>query len=177
MVKVYLTLICFCISCFMACVEQPKVDLKSREQVTETSTTDQATLSIMNVDNRLYNADSLVIVFYKDPHGTDSLRYTRFYTQCAVTESDFIRLLTSQLAENAEMLEKVKQCRSEGKIWCFSGGEIFQTIYFSGFNSQCNFMYIIKNGLFYYCRLNPDFSTKLNAYKKLATDPTGQPVK
>jgi hypothetical protein len=38
-------------------------------------------VSIAALDSRLANADSVVMLFYKDPHGTDSLRYTRYYTQ------------------------------------------------------------------------------------------------
>lgn len=126
--------------------------------------------SMISLDPRLSDADSLVFVFYKDPHGPDSLRYTRYYRQYSSTDSSMISLWQSFLQEKTTRYEKVKPCRSEGKIWCFSNGNIFQTIYYSAFNSDCNFLYIIKNGLFYYTDLDSSLASQLNSLKSKAIE-------
>ena len=169
--KVFFRLFFFCTILLIACADNQQKKESAPQVVSMNNTADSGHLSIIQQDVRLKLADSLVIVFYKDPHGTDSLRYTRYYTQYAVTDTSFINLLKQQLTGKTEKLDKIKACRSEGKIWCFSAGEIFQTIYFSAFNDYCNFLYIIKNGLFYYCSLNPEFSRKLYSFKALAKDP------
>ena len=126
--------------------------------------------SIVELDNRLTEVDSLVYVFYKDPLGKDSLRYTRFYTQYATTDANEIALLKKQILAPTERFEKVKKCRSEGKIWCFTKGKIFQTLYFSDFAGDCSFMFFIKNGQFYYATLGPIFKEKIHSLKKVSNN-------
>ncbi len=174
--KAFLIVNCIYLIILSACVEQRQEPVASHEQPAEIVMPADEKTSILQVDERLVKADSLVIVFYKDPHGPDSLRYTRFYKQFSVTDTSFIRLLMSQLTGKATKLEKMRSCRSEGKIWCFSGGDIIQTIYFSNFSQECNFLYIIKHGFFYYSPLLPGFSKSLYAYKKYAKEPLNQPV-
>ena len=127
--------------------------------------------SIMQLDGRLKDVDSLVFIFYKDPHGTDSLRYTRFYKDFHSTDTALIALVQNSLHDSVERLERVRPCRSEGKIWCFRRGDIFQTIYFSAHNKDCSFVYIIKNGQFYYSKLAGNLATKLAELKGLAKEP------
>jgi hypothetical protein len=67
-----------------------------------------------------------------------------------------------------ERLEKVRKCRSQGKVWCFSKGEIFQTLYFSDFGGECSFMFFIKNGLFYYSELLPNSKQSIVELKKFS---------
>lgn len=126
--------------------------------------------SIMELDARLKHLDSLVFVFYKDPHGTDSLRYTRYYSEFHSTDTALMGLVKNSLKSPAQRVEKVKPCRSEGKIWCFEKGNIFQTIYFSSHSSTCNFVYIIKNGQFYYSNMSKILSAKLSDLTPLAKE-------
>lgn len=171
MKKVIYKCFCFCTVLLFACSDNQQRKESPQREVSMNDTAVSGDLSIIQLDENLKQADSLVIVYYKDPHGTDSLRYTRYYTQYAVTDTTFIHLVKEQLTAKTEKLDKIKACRSEGKIWCFSAGDIFQTIYFSALNEECNFLYIIKNGQFYYSSLNPDFSRKLYSFKVLAKDP------
>jgi len=126
--------------------------------------------SIIQLDERLLKADSLVFVFYKNPHGKDSLRYTRYYTQYAATDKNLIDFLKNNLRDSTRRWEKIKKCRSEGKIWCFTDGNIFQTVYFSSLNNECGFVYIIKNGQFYYSKISNELSHKLVTLKNKAVD-------
>ncbi len=130
--------------------------------------------SIMQMDPRLQGADSLVFVFYKDPHGLDSLRYTRYYREFHTTDPLIIDLLQNNLANSSQRFEKVRPCRSEGKIWCFSKGEIFQTVYFSAQNQSCSFVYIIHHGQFYYSDLDGSLAKKLAELKPDAREPANE---
>ena len=113
--------------------------------------------TILMLDERLNEVDSLVYVFYKDPLGKDSLRYTRYYTQHSSTDLKDIAAIKKQVSKPTKRLEKVRKCRSQGKVWCFSKGAIFQTLYFSDFGGTCSFLFFIKNGQFYYSDLDEAF--------------------
>ncbi len=126
--------------------------------------------SILKLDERLLTADSLVFVFYKDPLGTDSLRYTRFYTLYSTTDIRKINFVLENLEGKTEGLEKVKPCRSEGKIWCYTKGKVFQTIYFSHYNTACSFVYLIKDGRFYYTGISNGLVKKLVEFKREAKE-------
>ncbi len=128
-------------------------------------------LSILQIDSTLQSVDSMVFVFYNDPLGKDSLRYTRFFKQYSTSDTNDINFIKSELTNPTNVLEKVKPCRSEGKIWCFSKKDILQTIYFSSYNDLCNHIYIIKNGRFYYANPIQTFIDKLVSLKKLSTTP------
>lgn len=119
----------------------------------------------MELDTRLAAADSLVFVFYKDPYSSDSLRYTRFYAQYATTDSNDIKLLLQTLDVPFIKQEKVKKCRSEGKIWCYAKGKIFQTVYFSTRCDDCCFTYLIKDGYFFYMKLDDSLVNRLAVLK------------
>ena len=99
-----------------------KVEVKEKQPALVESTLD--------IDERLKEADSLVVVFYKDPYGTDSVRYTRFYTQISVVDASSLELLRQQLAEKVIKEEQYRKCRGEGKIWCFSNGKDLSNIIF-----------------------------------------------
>ena len=152
---------------FFGCAERKNKDNAQKIVVNNTPKAS----SIVEIDDRLNNIDSVVYVFYKDPHGIDSLRYTRFYTQYSDADSNNIHFLKQQLIGTVEKLEKIKACRSEGKIWCFSKQNIIQTIYFSSFNKDCNFLYIIKDGMFYYTNLENTYIEKILSIKAKATKP------
>lgn len=127
-------------------------------------------VSIADLDVRLAGADSLAILFYKDPHGTDSLRYTRYYTQYNSNDTSLVKDLQSNLMESTVKLEKIKNCRSEGKIWVFRKGQIFQTIFFSSKDAECSFLYIIKDGFFYYSAMPYGFAVQLKSLQKKAIE-------
>lgn len=131
-------------------------------------------VSIMDLDVRLSGADSLAILFYKDPHGTDSLRYTRYYTQYNSNDTSLVKDLRSNLMESTVKLEKIKNCRSEGKIWVFRQGQIFQTIFFSSKDAECSFLYIIKDGFFYYSAMPYGFAVQLKSLQKKAFEVPNQ---
>lgn len=80
----------------------------------------------IDLDPRLKDADSLVVVFYKDPYGADSLRYTRFYTQASVTDTKGLAMLQKEARKIFNGQEKRRSCRSEGKVWCFAKGKSFR---------------------------------------------------
>src|SRR5687768_13287023 len=125
--------ICFVSFCFLllaasSCAEKKKND----------STRGMAGF---NLDARLQSADSLVVVFYNDPYGPDSLRYTRFYKQVSLTDTQHIAALKEQVVNQFEGPVERRNCRSEGKIWCFNEGKIFQTLYFATRCDACCFVY------------------------------------
>ena len=125
-------------------------------------------VSISDLDPRLADADSVAILFYKDPHGTDSLRYTRYYTQYNSSNGNEINILKENLIDATVKLEKMKSCRSEGKMWVFKKGQIFQTIYFSSKDANCSFLYIIKDGFFYYSAMPYSFAVTLKSWQRNA---------
>jgi len=122
----------------------------------------------VELDTRLLAADSLVVVFYKDPYGEDSLRYTRYYTTLATTDTNNVALLLQNLSKPFAKFEKVKSCRSEGKVWCYSKGRIFQTVSFSTRCNDCCFVYFIKDGYFFYTPLDSALAERLSVLKSLA---------
>jgi len=148
--------------------EHPKKDVAPIATTVDSDPGEGA--AIMELDDRLNKTDSLVFVFYKDPHGKDSLRYTRYYKEFHSIDTGIIHLLKVNLKDSTQRLEKIKNCRSEGKIWCFTKGNVFQTIYFSAHNKECNFVYIIKNGQFYYSVMSIALANKLSDLKLLAKE-------
>ena len=125
------------------------------------------TLTAYTLDERLKEMDSLVLVFYKDPYGKDSLRYTRYYTQISLTGN--FDTLRTQLT-STYLQQDLRNCRSEGKIWCFSKGKIFQTIYFSTKCEACCFTYLIRDGNFYYAALSNGFTDWLAANRSRSVE-------
>jgi len=170
--KKYLTVFFALALIFTSCAERKKVADKTNGKNTAIELSKNA--SIIEIDNRLTDVDSLVFVFYKDPLGKDSLRYTRFYNQHVTTENGATDILKTQIKLPTERFEKVKKCRSEGKVWCFNRGKIFQTLYVSDFNENCSFMFVIKNGQFYYSALNADFKEMFHSFKVLSITPISQ---
>jgi hypothetical protein len=128
-----------------------------------------ASVTAFDLDERFNQADSIVVVFYKDPYGPDSLRYTRYYTQAALTDDASIEHLKKQLREQYVQEEK-RKCRGEGKIWCFSKGKVFQTVYFSTKCKDCCYLYLINNGNFYYSQITTAFTEWLGKIKPSAVE-------
>jgi hypothetical protein len=144
---------------------------KSRQQQkVATNSTVPGPANIIELDTRLQQADSVVLIFYRDPFGPDSLRYTRFYSQYNDADSGIVFSLKRNLQQAFTRLEKIKDCRSEGKIWVFSKGKIFQTVYFAFQKPACKFLYVIKDGWFYYVDVQPSFIDQLLQLKPLAKE-------
>lgn len=128
-------------------------------------------LTAIDLDQRLKGVDSLVVVFYKDPYSEDSLRYTRYYSQTSVTSLKEIDILQKELVQSFAAQEKRRNCRGEGKIWCFTKGKIFQTLYFSTRCDDCCYTYLIKDGIFYYSRISDGMIAWLKDLKTLSKEP------
>lgn len=141
----------------------------SNKPETKSGKSSLTAVTAFGLDERFELADSIVVVFYKDPYGPDSLRYTRYYTQASLTDEASIKNLKKQLGERYAREEK-RTCRGEGKIWCFSKGKIFQTVYFSTKCNDCCYLYLIKDGNFYYSKTTTAFVEWLNAMKQTAVE-------
>lgn len=131
---------------------------------------DDAIVTAVILDPRISSTDSMVVVFYKDPFGTDSIRYTRYYTQVSLTDDSSLQRFQGQMKQPFVQEEKRKDCRGEGKIWCFNKGKIFQTVYFSRQCDTCCFTYILKDGNFYYAKAAEDFLAWLSYLKPMAKE-------
>lgn len=136
---------------------------------------DQAQVEFMRatqVDERLSGIDSTVVVYYDDPYGSDSLRYTRFYTQTSLGGTFTKETLPAQFQTVYTKMEKRNACRGEGKIWCYSQGKIIQTLYFNNHCSDnCCYLYFIKDGFFYYTTPLKSFRDALMEAKASAKKP------
>lgn len=131
----------------------------------------KAAVTAFELDARLLKTDSVVFVYYDDPYGIDSLRYTRYYSQASTTDTAIIAGLVRNLKATAGKEEQMRHCRSEGKVFCYSQGKVFQTIYFSTKRQDCCHLYLINNGFFYYTPLSADFRRSLDLLKIEAGKP------
>lgn len=163
---------------FLACVSFPILFIigcgsDSESPSTKAIVSDTSSISTLKyktalqVEPLLANTDSVQMLFYSNPDG-DSLRYTRFFSHISSKDAEFIRLLVQQAAEVAEERNEVRDCRSEGKIYLFSKGEPVKTIYFSTLADKCSFLYLIKNGYFYYLPLSEPLKSALLKNKESA---------
>jgi hypothetical protein len=153
----FIILVCLCCAC---------------QNQTGSKKIDTASPLAREIDARWQGIDSMVIVFYDDPYGMDSLRYTRFYTQWTTQRADYMQSLQSQLSEQYERKMMRDSCRGEGKIWCFSNGKIRQTLYFNiGAQWTCRYVYWINDGQFFYHKPLPGFLELLQLAKPLAKKP------
>lgn len=141
---------------------QNPIDTKTKDRIQHKT---DSTAYIL--DQRLKQVDSLVLVFYKDPYGRDSLRYTRYYKQVGVVGG--LEAFKAQLSA-VYTKQGLRKCRSEGKIWCFAKGKVYQTIYFSTFCNDCCFTYLIRDGDLYYSTINTAFVEWLRTQQKKAVE-------
>ena len=147
------------------------VGILSCKQPSQKNSSVVAVQTGLTLDERLNALDSMVVVFYNDPFGPDSLRYTRFYKQLSLTDTMNIQALKQQLQKTFDGPKERVNCRGEGKIWCFSKGKIFQTLYFSTQCDDCCFIYLIKDGNFYYSKTDEAFMRWLFSIKPMAAEP------
>lgn len=135
----------------------------------------------------LHQADSVQILYFTDPFGKDSLRYTRFFKHYNTSDTATVQALLKNLDQLILLRTEVMKCRSEGKIFFFKGAQELKTVYFntqgasnnSGErapqdNSDCAYMYFIKDGGFYYFPIQPETAALLRKLKPLAIKPSAE---
>ncbi len=115
-------------------------------------------------------ADSVQVIFYTNPDG-DAKRYTRFYTLLPSTDSLVVTAMKHSVDKHFERLEKIRDCRSQGKIYFFAEGNPVQTVYFSNRGDSCNHLYFIADGWFYYMPMDSSTALTLKALRADAAEP------
>lgn len=161
----------------------------------ETTTTKTTTKTIEVSDTKtntgldiagLHQADSVQILYFTDPFGKDSLRYTRFFKYYNTTATEVVQPILKNLDQLFLLRTEVMKCRSEGKIFFFKGTQELKTVYFNTqgasknpgettqANGNCAYMYFIKDGGFYYFPIQPETAALLLKLKPLAVKPSAE---
>lgn len=137
----------------------------------------------------LRGADSVQILYFTDPYGKDSLRYTRFFKHYNTGDTTIVNPLLKNLDKLFVMRNEVMNCRSEGKLFFFKGEQELKTVYFntganaaarvnkesaSIKNENCSFLYFIKDGGFYYVPVDAESVALLNKLKPMAKKPVSE---
>jgi hypothetical protein len=123
----------------------------------------------------LHQADSVQILFFTDPFGKDSLRYTRFFKHYNTSAADVVQPILKNLDQLFLLRTEVMKCRSEGKIFFFKGTQELKTVYFNTqANGDCAYMYFIKDGGFYYFQVQPETAALLRKIKPQAVQPSAE---
>lgn len=135
----------------------------------------------------LRGADSVQILFFTDPYGKDSLRYTRFFKHYNSGDTTIVNPLLQNLDKLFVLRNEVMNCRSEGKMFFFKGEQELKTVYFntgsntaankasvSNKNENCAFLYFIKDGGFYYVPVDSEIAALLNKLKPMAKKPVAE---
>lgn len=135
----------------------------------------------------LHQADSVQILFFTDPFGKDSLRYTRFFKHYNTSATDVVKPILKNLDQLFLLRTEVMKCRSEGKIFFFKGAQELKTVYFNiqgvstnpsdhsqQANGDCAYMYFIKDGGFYYFPIQPETAALLRKIKPQSVQPSAE---
>lgn len=123
----------------------------------------------------LHQADSVQILYFTDPFGKDSLRYTRFFKHYNTSDTATVQALLKNLDQLFLLRTEVMKCRSEGKIFFFKGTQELKTVYFNTQgNGDCAYLYFIKDGGFYYFPIQPTTAALLRKLKPLAIKPSAE---
>lgn len=162
----------------LAACENGTVNTTKTIEVTDTKT--NTGLDIAG----LHQADSVQILFFTDPFGKDSLRYTRFFKHYNTSDDSTVQPLLKNLDQLFLLRTEVMKCRSEGKIFFFKGTQELKTVYFNtqgasnksdgstaNTNGNCAYLYFIKDGGFYYFPIQPATAALLRKLKPLAVKP------
>lgn len=163
--RAFLFGILFMVSCENG--NQPHKDV-TVEAAAQKVTDSLKTLS--DIETTLVAADSLQILYYDDPEG-DSLRYSRFFHYTISTDSLTINTMKEEFRQSPEIRNALRNCRAEGKIYLYGKGKELKTVYFSTKPGACGFLYIIKNGNFYYVSLGKSFKDILETERKESVKP------
>lgn len=129
-------------------------------------------LTGVEFDERLKLVDSLRFLFYDNPDG-DEKRYTRFYAEYHTVDPSIIRVVQQAADKKFNRLERIRQCRSQGKIFLFEKGIPKQTLYFSNRGDSCSHVYFIKDGWFYYMEMDSATAKLLSLLRPVAQKPSG----
>lgn len=111
--------------------------------------------------------DSVELLYYRKPF-TDKERYTRFFSNLVTRDTGFISSLQSLLRMPGVKEDSLRNCMSEGKINIPLKGDAYQVVYFSREAAPCNYLYVIRNGQFYYYVMDRSLQDKLNELEKSA---------
>ena len=122
---------------------------------------------------RIQKGDSVEVIFYTDPDG-DPKRYTRFYTLFTSTDTAVVAAMKQSVDKHFERIERVKDCRSEGKMHFFADGNPMQTVYFSNRGDTCNHLYFIADGWFFYMPMDSSTAGRLTELKTRSIAPPGK---
>lgn len=115
-------------------------------------------------------ADSVQVLFYDNPDG-DPRRYTRYYKWINSNDTGVVRAMKQSIDKSFERIEQVKDCRSEGKVYFFAGGNPIQTVYFSNRGDSCSHLYFIADGWFYYMKMDSSSAIMLKDLKAKSFKP------
>ena len=130
----------------------------------------------MRIVPEFSSIDSVQILYYKDPFGKDSLRYYRYFTYLASNDTSVVHIILQALKQPVKGTVQ-KTCRSEGKMYLLQHGSIIKTVYFNLQPGNCNHLYFIKDGNFYYLPVSDTLSSVLQQLrKKAAAPPAGSSV-
>lgn len=127
----------------------------------------------MDVYPAFKKADSVQVLFYKDPFGADSLRYYRFFTYLALADTGVLATIQNALGAPVTGMEQ-KTCRSEGKLYLLRGDEIIKTVYFNLQPGACNHLYFMKDGNFYYLPVSEGLTALLSQLRLQAKEPPSE---
>ncbi len=151
-----------------ACTNQP--DAQKLKEESGSSVPDVELLNGLTLPPGLKEADSMQVIYYDDPDG-DTLRYTRYFTYVNSSDTSELNPLKQSLAVPLTPEDRVRNCRSEGKIYFYKGDEVAKTVYFSTRCEKCCHLYYIHNGRFYYFNIEEGIKGKLKEMRGRAKKP------
>jgi hypothetical protein len=164
-------LIVVLIGCLIACGTKQQKPLDANEAYYESI----KHLKAREFEQRFNNNDSAHFILYDNPDG-DPKRYTRFYKEFGAKDTTMLQILAAGCNKSFIRLEKIKPCRSEGKIHFFEQGKPKQTLYFSNRGDSCNHLYFIKDGWFYYMDMDSTTSGLIKKIRPLVKKPEGDVI-
>ncbi len=121
----------------------------------------------LDIVPELRTADSVQCLYFKDPFGKDSLRYTRFFKYFNTHDTTVLNPILRNIDQPFILRNQIMNCRSAGKLFFFQKNQPLKTIYFNtNTASGCAFLYFIKDGAFYYFPVNSTVIALLQATQK-----------
>jgi len=130
--------------------------------------------TVKEVEERLFKADSLQVIYYDNPDG-DSLRYSRYFTYTEINNTARVSALLQEMNQVFVQEPAARNCRSEGKIFLLNGEDILKTVYFSTRKDSCSYFYFIKDGNFFYFPVTEKAKRFLTELKTVAKKPVANP--
>lgn len=163
--KIGLLVVAAGLCCIAGCIEPEK-----KQRAADNPESVKLITTGVDLVPALAKVDSLAVLYYTDPFGGEAERYTRFYTQYDTKSDSLLALLKSNLSKPFTE-DSLRKCRSEGKIFCFSGGKPVQVIYFTHQNENCHHLYFIHTARYYYFKPDEAFEKLLFQSKAFAREP------